>query len=1383
MKRIIAFSLSIMCAVGNLNAAEFTYAAAEENVDVVLEEEIDINLLENEEEEETEEETEEYIEEENDSQSSQEQHEEPEGDIDTGVLDTDILNEEDVFDDEVDLEESAELAVVESWEQLQSALSNEEVREIRLNANLTKPTGTSNGHLPAVNRSLKIDGNGHTITMTSGSTNSKNYSFKLGALTGGETTAVFEITDLKYLSTIGRDYGLIAQSADGITGWTVRANNISTGTSTTYMAGLMNAPDTDLELSGDISLEKRATSGVTGITARNIIFKENVFFHTFDTTQSPNGTLVNAVNDVIFEDHANFKGDKSGSADLIYAARNVVFGNHVNFTANESGSGSIIVAGQDVVFGNDIVFEAQEEGNGNVVTAGNEIRVNKNNTFNISESGYGCVFEAKHIEIMENAELSGITASDRDGVFTADTMVVGSSARVETEYTASLYSTSANTIKNYKQIVYNVKDLRLENSSEIKSVTHGMIFDVQGDSFIVKSGAVAEFESYGAKAAAVIHMESDGIVRIDGGTLKIRNREGISSDNNYAAGGIYGNIKEFTVTNGTVDMIINGWGFKSASSCSVAISDDSNVKIYSDNGMAMGLYQATGVESGSSTYSNDNHVVIKGGGTVVDLIAGDKGASAKHAAMYLRGKGVTLDVLEGAKLDIYADSDVEISEGGDEDDDDEDAENNNTKANNNSALQIQGPDAVFAVSGKSQVNLRAAKSNKYTSPVLRFRYIGEMTLDINDAELNIISDGGKASGIRLYGTNNQINVKNGGKLYVHNPGDGVQRAGSTGSNNMGIHYAKGASSGTNVFNIEGENSTVEVISDYGPAIFVSGNQATEIKAGKGTIFEAVGNTPNSTKALNGIFNTTKELNITLDEPKYFDFKNKNTHEPAINASYNTSSRPNSFYAAETTFALWATNIDWNLNPTMTLGKVAVLKMSGANYANIIEIDERASEILNSSTYSNILGFSRISSNNARPVVDELRIGTDADQYIYGHVSIPEGRDLIDRNAWDDEVYVVAEVWENNQSVYGQLIGTTKTINVYGLDGERAGIFEIELPDGEYLKEGQEVRVVAAWRGDSAENLEEAQNNFYNIFSNADDLAAGSVKVQHVVPPKALTINDLDESILVESEEEMVLNIRSKSIKGTSREVGAHIYVYHNGTLISDGNDIVGQDYRWEVSLNADLDMQPGDKVSVALFDERTAADLEVSDWEYLSARTMKNGKNENPSEEVEFHNTTFSGRLEIGVDYDGDIQIIAPETLDFGKKGISPFARNYKVQNIGVGQLGVHDIGTNKSDWDLYLQLDQRLTHVEENIILDNALRYVKDGQEMILTESDSILIESGPNEAGQDFYDLYQEQSWYKSGGNGLFLHIPAGDGDVGAYEGGVTWSLRNTPDSDFQQ
>ncbi len=1044
----------------------------------------------------------------------------------------------------------------------------------------------------------------------------------------------------------------------------------------------------------------------------------------------------------------NVSSTEANVAALLNApnAADVEISGGMNISKTGTGSGQDIIAAKQITASGTVIMQEKGNDDGSIMSANGEIIVQAGATFIITPMGTG----------------SG---------FIADKMTVGSGADISFYYERGASNTTV-------QSALYIDELVLEESAQIDLAVRGNICGLRTNSLVMKSGSLLNIDSAntttgtgsgnGYSPASAIYMQSDGVLEMTSANLNISNtgtytNEGAAVASYYqSANGIYGNLATVLIDNGsTVDIDVSGIGIRSAIDCDFRIINSSKVNIESDDLIGFGLNG--NYDNNSGTIKSD--LLISGAGSELNIESSSYVDDNDGTAMYIKGAGSTLKVTDYAKLNVRQD---------------------NGRTDRNSAMMIQGDDAIIEVHDKAEMRLTTAASSSWHNPVLRFRYVGGMTLDIDDADVYIESEGGNGTGIRMYGGGNAVQVRNGGYLYVHNVGNGTAANGNTTTANMAILYTGSTNNNTsNSFYLDGTNSegvgsTVEIIADDGQAIHAAGSLPLAIEAGKDTIFEAYGRTNG-----NGVFDTANNnspLQIIIDEPEYFDFKNGSMNNPCISSSGTGST----FDATNTTFSLWTTGTDWNQNPTMSLRRLTHMNLSGTNFRTIDSIDSRVDEAFKTS-YTNITAYNRMSSNNARPIVDELRIGTDADQYIYGHVSIPEGRGDEDRDAWTDEVYVFVEVLdENNNVVYGplktQTVGLSEVedtgINPFGMEeSARGGMFEIAVPDGEYLQEGHTVRVIGAWRGDDADTMDEARQNDQNVISRDTDLKADPYTVQHVIPPTALTINSVDTNVLVEDDNKMVLTTRTKTISGTYPEAGVTIYAYHNGTLISDGTDVVGTDNKWQVTLDSSVDLNEGDIISIALNDKNPPGTLEDTDRAFLEKWTIKHQGNESPEQNIQFHNVEIAKRLDLEVVYFGTLELVAPTSLDFQSQTIVPVEREYKVTGISAEELGVLDTRKIKNEWKLYLTVNTPMTQTaDNNLTLPDALIYKYKGNELQLVSGNAQLVYEGENEEDEDFHDIYSE-TWYGSSGDGLYLKVKPGVARTGEYEGQVTWILYDTP------
>nr|WP_285853763.1 isopeptide-forming domain-containing fimbrial protein [Bacillus safensis] len=241
----------------------------------------------------------------------------------------------------------------------------------------------------------------------------------------------------------------------------------------------------------------------------------------------------------------------------------------------------------------------------------------------------------------------------------------------------------------------------------------------------------------------------------------------------------------------------------------------------------------------------------------------------------------------------------------------------------------------------------------------------------------------------------------------------------------------------------------------------------------------------------------------------------------------------------------------------------------------------------------------MSGNNARAIVDELRIPTNADHSIYGHVFVPVGNSD-SRDAWTNEAYVKVEVTKADGTKYeliGKTYGSENSLSVYG-DAEQAGLFKIDLPDQQLLNAGDQVEVISAWRGKEDPSSPQAR------LSQPDDLKVSKTTVVDVTPPNPAVITNANN-----------ITNATKQIFGTNGEPEATVTVKVNGSSIK-GSAKVNDQGDWQFNLPTYL--QKNDVVQVFLTDEAgEAANIKNP------PSTNSNQGNTNPAEDLQYHDTTF----------------------------------------------------------------------------------------------------------------------------------------------------------------
>nr|OTP10515.1 hypothetical protein A5888_003813 [Enterococcus sp. 9E7_DIV0242] len=301
--------------------------------------------------------------------------------------------------------------------------------------------------------------------------------------------------------------------------------------------------------------------------------------------------------------------------------------------------------------------------------------------------------------------------------------------------------------------------------------------------------------------------------------------------------------------------------------------------------------------------------------------------------------------------------------------------------------------------------------------------------------------------------------------------------------------------------------------------------------------------------------------VLIDNPYYYDFANTRSGGGNIFALTGSAG---TFVAKNTDVSVWTKGSRVYIDNPVYDWTLIDFSLTGSNLATISSS--------NDSGFNSLFGapnnYSRMSGNNARPVVDDLRIPTNGDKKIYGHASVPEGFEN-NRDAWSDEVTVYVVVRNVDGSVAYPLTG--KTIgapgkSVYG-ENARNGMFEITLPDGKFLETGQTVEVVGAHRT-GANSLNGKVHE-----SLPEDILTGVVKTIDVTPPtQAVSSTDLSNA--------------TKQVTGTSDEDGAKVFVKVNGAWLKDASDNLvtttvsgGQ---WTINLQSYL--AEGDKVDIYLKD-------------------------------------------------------------------------------------------------------------------------------------------------------------------------------------------------------
>lgn len=473
------------------------------------------------------------------------------------------------------------------------------------------------------------------------------------------------------------------------------------------------------------------------------------------------------------------------------------------------------------------------------------------------------------------------------------------------------------------------------------------------------------------------------------------------------------------------------------------------------------------------------------------------------------------------------------------------------------AILMQSQYGIFDVDNQSKLEVEQDSDNGYTlGAAIRFRWEGDMTFNIKgQSQLNVIkrdinangepATANRAGAVRMYQTGNQINVTEGGQFLIESD-----------SNESVIDF----DGNDTQFNLLDENSRVVMKSKRSAGM--SGSRA-HVVAGPGTEFQVTAGGTGSA------FGLAAGSVLEFDNMLYYDFTQTNKR-----AVMGTASSILNSINSDTSIWKTTSRIDGNPDKAWTLVNYGA---SGAYFGTlnntftisklpdkigqVFTTDPTVKTVLTTSP-TRIRDLSRISGNNAKPIVDELRIPTDADKFIFGHVSVPEG--VVDsRDAWTDEVTVAVKVKKTDGTSYellGKTIGlddTSDGLSVYG-EKARAGMFVIENKDGAFFKEGDTVEVLRAWRGGAGGETNPSPDKTHIGYpTDNDKWVKNPVSAIDVTPPNKVKT-------------EVKLTNATKQISGTSDENNSKVFIKRNDEWLLDA---VGQpvsttvtEGKWTINL-------------------------------------------------------------------------------------------------------------------------------------------------------------------------------------------------------------------------
>ena len=1284
-------------------------------------------------------------------------------------------------------------AVVSAWDQFVAALGDEGVSVINVQADLTRTaTGTANNP-GTIARDLTIIGNGNTINFGSGGTSSNG--IILGAPTAGSATLI--LSDVYLVKTQTPATPIFNQvSTAASSNWNIMLEDVRTGTANA--AGLIAAENAPVTVYGTgNSLSWSNSSPLFNVSELKLVNNAALTVASTTTSTSTSTYSITVGGDLTMEAGSELKATsvgaslfgvggnlelKAGSTKLtaettatgqtnyqFNVTGNFVMGEGAEFTtttASTSNSATYyqVAAGGSFKVGKDAVVTAQSVRK-SLFRVGGDFELEAGNTRVTAEStatndSYYQFNVTGNFVMGEGTEFNTTTATTSTsdtyyqvaagGNFTMgkNTVVTAQSAGrslfgITGDFTVGESAELTANSTNGANRQFFVKNFTAETNSVITTTSVGATYQfyITGNFTMESNGA----EGTGSSLTANSSGASNSVIYMQGGEVNLRKfstvtikNAGTRSNDLAATGsnGIYGSVTSLNLeAESTLDIYAYSVGYRTNTTNYLTMVDGAVFKAEAISQAAIMLQ-----DSASDSTNNPAFINISGEGTQLSISTRSTETGNIGAAMIVSGDNTAngscrFNVTDGAQVIGYSQS--------------------------NSVIQVRSNGSVFTVKDGGRIELTQDGNANNIVAALRFRIAGNQSFVVDNGEVYIHKTGGNCPAVRLYGGNNSVTVTNGGNFEVYNEGNGSPSNGTGDTANQGILYTNGATSRPDSFTVTGYGSKVEIVADYGPAIYNNGGSSS-ITVEDRAIFIATGRTSSAT---NGTINSSGVTAITLDHPLYFDIRN---NRPGGGNAIDAGNTNSTFTTVQSDLSVWKKGSDLDGNPSATWS-LFDYSLSGSDFRDIVSTN--VPEEFNTSTYGRASDYARISANNASAVIDELRVPTDADKYIYGHAYVPEGLET-QRDAWTDEVYVTVQVKDTNGNTIFTGTGTTvgaandnsnEGLSVYG-EPERAGIFKIMYdPDGDgtgdYLPAGYVVEVTDAWRG----GADSTSNRVHT--STADDLRAVDVTTHDVTPPTALTASNLDASVRMYEGD---LTTRTQVISGTAGDIGATVYLYKNNVIWE--TTTVGADGKWSITLPGV--MAEGDTIAIALNDNvPNTNELTSYDLAKLADNGIyANNGNENPPTDFAFHDAVFDGRLELGVIYYGVLELTVSSEISYGTHGISPGQKSYPAQAMA---LQVEDSRVFRNEWELTARLEEPFTLNGGSDILNVDLVYSYNGTE---TDIGSSAVNIWRHTNTSDVFDVYDQ--WTISGnGNGLFVKASAGKVKTGAYTAKVNWVLSDVP------
>ncbi|MGX7201088.1 hypothetical protein BCR22_00675 [Enterococcus plantarum] len=705
-------------------------------------------------------------------------------------------------------------------------------------------------------------------------------------------------------------------------------------------------------------------------------------------------------------------------------------------------------------------------------------------------------------------------------------------------------SSTKRIVTTYQQLIAAIKDnstdhiefgANISGTTALPEVNRSLMIDGKGFTFTTGTGNNRSFQLGSAKRFFVVkNMNVDsknnsGLIRStqDGWTILTENIQNTYASN---AGTFIDASRSYLVMKGQTNWNSGTTGNNVVNAKEILITEQADIRIQGrvsvirmhpgnrintvfviEKGSKLALHSREGqaIYANSQGYVNKVHFEARDEGTVLNATSNGALIDYYGATISICGssnnsseatKSAT-KVTSGAKVNIHS------------------LGLNNNKKRAQPAMINQVTNGNFYVDGKgSELNLTSEGESNNIGAVLRFRLVGGQTfLLTNKGKVSITKKNGSASGIRLYGQNNQFFVKSGGYLQINNQADksdnGGPVNGSDTGGKQGIQFPIDGSGKTSIFSLEGKESEVYINASLGPALWTQSG-SLRFLVGKDTVFRAEGHTYSQNS---GVIQSAGQADFELDQPSFYDIRNNRKNGGQV---FSNGSNNGTFKVKKSYLSVWEikNGLDLDQDPDAYWAPISYT-LKGRNFETIVSTDYV--DEFNQSTYKGANHYARMSGNSSAPIVDELRIPTNADKKIYGHVSVKVGYGEEIRDAWEKEVLVKVKITRGNTVLMEKEVLTKGYKGAKNLPGvqqwdeqkPRGGIVVVELAD--FIKTGDKVEIIGATRGRNRDSLE------------VPSLLVKPVTTVDVTPPMELTIEK--DSISGKSD---TLTNASKQIKGT-----------------------------------------------------------------------------------------------------------------------------------------------------------------------------------------------------------------------------------------------------------